>query len=260
MSRKYNIRWQQSDSEELKKAVKNFNAKISRLEKKNPELKSALPERMSVRQLKKIINTRQDLKRELNSLRRFTQRGSEELVDVPISEYNLKITKWQKNEMSRRKIYINKKRKEALEEYKEIEATSAGKKLGYKVSEVSMGKAEKHKLEPMKIFTKKMSYYDLKKKYRAVLVESQHSYWDTKKIRLLENFKQSILYNFPENEVTDIIEAIENMDFKDFYDKFQAEGGSRAFENSYPGDKTQERQYLNRLRATWVPKEKKKKK
>ena len=76
MSRKYKIRWQESDTQELARAVKNFNAKISRIEKKHPELKNALPEKMKVGELKNLINTRQDLKREINSLKRFTDKNN----------------------------------------------------------------------------------------------------------------------------------------------------------------------------------------
>lgn len=84
MSRRHNIKWQKSDSQDLSKAVKNFNAKISRLEKKNPELKNALPEKVSVRQLKELINTRQDLKREINSLKRFSKKVLKKLKHTEI--------------------------------------------------------------------------------------------------------------------------------------------------------------------------------
>ena len=97
MSRKYNIRWSEADEAELKRVVKNFNAKLTRLANKDPQNKNALPERVSAAQLRDLIETRQDLNRELNALRRFSERGAEELVDVPDNDYNLKITKWQKN-------------------------------------------------------------------------------------------------------------------------------------------------------------------
>ena len=93
MSRKYNIRWREADEKELQRVVKNYNAKLSRLAKKNPEMKNALPDRVSAAQLRDMIETRQDLNRELNSLRRFSQKGAEELVEVPDNDYNLKITK-----------------------------------------------------------------------------------------------------------------------------------------------------------------------
>ena len=87
MSKQYNIRWKQDDNQELRKAVKNFNAKISRLEKKDPQNKEALPEKITVKQIKELISTRQDLKRELNALQRFSKRGAEKIIEIPDTDY-----------------------------------------------------------------------------------------------------------------------------------------------------------------------------
>ena len=94
MAKQHPIKWKQTDDKELAKVVRNFNNKISRITKKNPDLKNALPDKISVRQLKELINTRQDLKRELNALRRFSKRGAEEIITY--GDYNIKVTKWQK--------------------------------------------------------------------------------------------------------------------------------------------------------------------
>ena len=67
MPRISNIRWNENQNAELRKAVKNFNAKITRLEKKHPEIKNALPEKVSVKAMKELIGTRKDLQREINS-------------------------------------------------------------------------------------------------------------------------------------------------------------------------------------------------
>ena len=81
--RKYNIRWREADEKELRRVVKNFNAKITRLAKKDPKNAAALPERVSAAELRAMIKTRQDLQRELNALRRFSQKGAETLVEIP---------------------------------------------------------------------------------------------------------------------------------------------------------------------------------
>ena len=67
-------------------------------------------------QLKDLINTRQDLNREINALRRFSKRGNEEIVIIPNTDYNVKTTKWQRTEMNRRVGYINRRRQKRLEE------------------------------------------------------------------------------------------------------------------------------------------------
>lgn len=78
---KYNkIRWRESDKKELARLAKNFNAKLEYQLKKNSELKNVLPEKVKVRDLKKDIVSRKDLKRTLDKLATFSQRGMEKVV------------------------------------------------------------------------------------------------------------------------------------------------------------------------------------
>lgn len=255
MSKRYNIRWKQADSDNLSKAVKNFNAKISRLEKKDPSIKNALPERISVRQMKELIDTRQDLQRELNALRRFTQRGAEQLVDVPDNDYNLQMTKWQKQEMTRRIGIINRRRNKRREEIGVIERTSGGKKLGYNVSQaiesIGMGTADENSLKPMTAFTPSMSRTWLNKKFKNILTESQSTYWHQRELKMKGTFINTLLENYNPFDIGDVVDAIENMDFKTFYRIFTAEGGN--FEIAYPPDSEQYEAYLSQLKSAWIP-------
>ena len=251
MSKRYNIRWKDTDKEDLRKAVRNFNAKIRRLEKKNPEMKNVLPEKVTVAQMKELIDTRQDLKRELNALKRFSKRGSETIVDVPGNDYNLKVTKWQKNEMSRRVGTINAKRKKRLKEINDVPMKSRGKDLGYKKSDIGMGKAEEVALRPMKAFTPKMNRKDLNYKFRNIMKESQTSYWNKRDIMMKANYIKSLEENFNPNDIKDIVKKIDDMDFKEFRATFEAEGGN--FELSYPPDAESYKKYLTALKSTWIP-------
>lgn len=251
MPRRYNIKWRKSDEQELKRAVRNYNDKIRRLEKKAPEYKSALPERVSVREIKELISTRQDLKRELNSLKRFSVKGAEEIIDAPDNDYNLKITKWQKKEMVRRAAVINRRRTKRLKEIEEVEMTSGGEKLGYTKGQFGMGKAEEVALKPIKPFNPSMSRADLKKKYRQMLKESQADFYNAKEERMKKNYIQGLLENYRENDISEIVKKIENMDFKDFYSKFQGEVGT--FEFAYPPNEEEYEGYLSKLKSTWIP-------
>ena len=252
MSKRYNIRWNQYDSEQLRRAVKNFNAKISRLEKKDPKNKSALPEKVTVKQMRELIDTRQDLKRELNALQRFSRRGSEELVDVPESKYNLKITKWQKEEMSRRVGVINRKRKKKLKEIAGIELKSRGEELGYTRGAIGMGRMDEVALYPIRAFTPAMNRQDVRKKYSMILKESQAGYWDKKDIILKENYIRSLESNFNPKDIADVKEKIMEMDHKKFRKIFESEGGN--FELSYPPDDDSYQAYLSAIKAIWNPK------
>lgn len=251
MRKQYNIRWTDSDNQELRKAVRNFNAKIKRLEKKNPAIKNVLPEKISVAQMKDLIETRQDLKRELNALRRFSKRGSEEIVNVPGNDYNLKTTKWQKEEMTRRIGVINRKRNKRLKEVLETPIKSRGKELGYTKGQLGMGKAEEVSLTPMKAFTPKMSRADLNFKFKNIMKESQSSYWNKRDLLLKENYIKSLEENFNPNDIKDIVSSIDEMDYKEFKSVFDSEGGN--FELSYPPDQESYNAHLTALKSIWKP-------
>lgn len=252
MPRQYKIRWNENDEKELKRVVKNYNAKVNRLKKSaDKQTKAALPENITVKQLKELVNTRADLKRELNSLKRFSKRGSEEIVDVPGNDYNLKTTRWQKNEMSRRAATINRVRAKRRKEFAEIEMTDRGKKVGYTRGALGMGRAEEKSLEPIKPFTPKMGRADFNMKNKILLKESQSTYWNERDELMKQNYIKSLKENFNENDIKDVVENINKMDFKEFRKTFEAEGGN--FELSYPPDKSQYETYLTGIKAIWTP-------
>lgn len=252
MSRKYNIRWSEADEAELKRVVKNFNAKLTRLSNKDPQNKSALPERVSAAQLRDLIETRQDLNRELNALRRFSERGAEELVEVPDNDYNLKITKWQKKEMTRREVIVNQKRKRQLERVADIDMTSRGQSLGYKKGEIGMGKAERIALDPVRAFTPSQNRRDLNKRFKQLRKESISTYWDKRNEIMRTNYVAEIERNFPEDMVGDIVAKIRNMDFDEFRKIFEAED-QHKFQFNYPLNEDEQIKYSNALRAIWIP-------
>ena len=72
------IRYDFSLNKEINRLVRNYNAKISRLEKKGLEV----PKKISKTDLKKKFTKRSDLKRELKEIEYFTRRGSEASVQI----------------------------------------------------------------------------------------------------------------------------------------------------------------------------------
>ena len=251
MSKHHQIRWKQSDNEELARVVRNFNAKLKRISTKNPELKNALPDKVSVKQLKELINTRQDLNRELNALKRFSKRGAEKIVDVPGNDYNLKITKWQRTEMNRRVGIINRRRKTRLEELQNTEMKSRGESLGYTRGQLGMGKATEVSLRPMNAFTRRMNQQDLKWKWKSIMNESQSDYFTKKDYQLRNNYIKALEQNYNSKDISNVIDTIKNMDIKEFLQKFDEEGGTLEF--AYPPNQEQYEGYVNALKSTWAP-------
>lgn len=85
------IRYNKQLNDKITKTVRNYNAKINRLQKKNPYL--ALPEKVTATSIKNISDTRKDLNRELAKLKRFSKKGAENTIVLPsgemVSEYEL---------------------------------------------------------------------------------------------------------------------------------------------------------------------------
>ena len=87
-------RWQQKDYLSLGRAVANFNKKINKLQ--SEEKKLYLPELKNYKDIKENIQTRQELNRVINSLKRFSKEGAEDLYVTKAGE---QITKWERKEL-----------------------------------------------------------------------------------------------------------------------------------------------------------------
>ena len=88
------IKWQQKDYLSLGRAVANFNKKINELQ--SEEKKLYLPELKNYKDIKENIQTRSELNRVINSLKRFSKEGAEDLYTTKAGE---QITKWERQEL-----------------------------------------------------------------------------------------------------------------------------------------------------------------
>lgn len=96
------IRYNKALQNDINRVVRNFNQKISRLEKSERDL--ILPERVSIRELKKEVNNKWELNRRLKELSTFTQRGAEEIVTT---KAGVKLPKYEiiNLERERKRVY-----------------------------------------------------------------------------------------------------------------------------------------------------------
>lgn len=258
MSKQYNIRWNENDLAEIKRITKNFNAKVRRLEKKYQGMDVILPEKISANEVQDLVKTRGDLNRELKSLQRFTQRGSENLVKLPNSDNNRKITEWQKKDMQRRANKINRiraQRKEDLEA-REIKRNQSG--LGYTRGELGMGSVDSNMLLPTKPFPKNMSKVEAGFKMEHLRREAQNTYWRERDVLLRDNFIGELKKNFGGVDISDVIDKIQNMDINDFMDTFNEHPDD--FSLAYPENNEELEAFANELRSNWIPKSKPSKK
>lgn len=252
MSKKHSIRWNERDSQEIARRVRNFNAKVTRLEKKYAGTDVIIPEKVSIKQLKGLIDTRQDLNRELKSLERFTQRGSETVVTVPNTDNNIQLTKWQKEEMSRRASIVNRRRNARKQDIEQQELEQGGKALGYNRGQIGMGRADELVYRPTKAFTPKMRKEDVSRKMQQLRKESMSTYWHRRDLIMRESFIKALEMNFNSKDIKNVVDAIMDMPIEEFKETLLSNPDD--FSTAYPPSDEEYEGFLNELKATWIPK------
>lgn len=97
--------------EQLRKAVKNFNAKVARLKKKNTAI---VPHKLSFATIKRNAITFEDLQTEINEIKKFNQRGAEKAVKTLTKDNNttVDVSEWEYKRAKRLAKRIDEQRKQ----------------------------------------------------------------------------------------------------------------------------------------------------
>lgn len=271
-TKSYNIKWRESDEKELKRVVRNFNAKINRLAKKDSNIKNILPEKMDWKDVKNRVGTRADLNKELNMMKRFSSNKNSTDVFIILDDgrtvkedvyrknpekYNslkqTKITRWEKNEINRFIPLINKKREEMRQQIEQIEVTYKNQGMNYKIGDVGMGSNLVNALKELDGIYGSMERKDIKGKMETIKMQTKSDYYDSRNLRLKENYIKGLQDHFSINDVGDIIETINGMDDNEFLKVFYAEKNA-SMEIASPKRKNKhiEEENVARLRNAWL--------
>lgn len=96
------IRYDKKLNQQINRTIKNFNQKIARLEKEQREM---LPTRITKRDLKSEVYTRNELKRRLKQLQRFSTRGAEQIITT---KGGVRLTQYELNELKRENARVKR--------------------------------------------------------------------------------------------------------------------------------------------------------
>lgn len=208
MSRKSKIRWSKEDKKEVTNAVRKFNSKITRTIKKNPELAEYLPKRLTTKEFIEKIETRQDFKRELNSVERFMKKGAESPITT---DKGIKTTKWEKKEVGLKVAIINRRR------------TIEAKKADVSTYKGTMGTIESNNLKPKVYNIDNIRANDWDKYVKAVEKQVRATYQDEKIEKYKQNYLNAILENLGDSEETmELYNYVQGLDaefmYKIYYD------------------------------------------
>ena len=115
-------KFSKENNRELQKAINNFNAKIKRLENVDREI--GIPEKENIKAIKDRINSKWDLNREINRLKRFTKRNAENLIK---NKSGVVMTTWEFENIQREQKRLNARLLRDIERYSNITPTEFGK-------------------------------------------------------------------------------------------------------------------------------------
>lgn len=246
MLRKSNFNWNEDNKKQLKQVVNDFNKKITRLKKSNPSIKYSLPDKVKYSEIKSIVANKQDFNKNVKRLERFLKPNAEKLVTVKETRGNIEITKWQYQEMNKLVKDVNKNRQERWNKLSSMELKVGGQPLNYTRGQVGMGSQLENELRPTTAFSSSMVNYDVKRKYKSLLLQSGSDYYRKRDYILRDNYIKTLKEEYG-NDSKDIVRKLKEMPIDDFLDTFYQE--DHPFEFIYKTEKYKE--YLNVVRRTW---------
>ena len=215
------IQWRDSDKAELKKAIKNFNAKIVRVQKKDPSMGEFLPDKLKMKDVVSSIKTRNDFKHQLASLKRFTQAGAETPV---VSSKGAKFTTWFEDEAKRKEKRVNLAKRRERNKISNKPEKQGGKKTGN-----TMETVKDNELKEWDSDFRKMSPKEVEKRLRAIDFRLDAD-WKGKRLeQMRENYIKGLKDQGILNLDPSIEEDIRAMSPEKFYETAQTDREATFF-------------------------------
>lgn len=244
----------------LHATVRDFNMKIDKLQvkiKKEGLSGAQLPDKISAHKLKNLAKDKENLQRLIKEHKEFLHRGAEEMQELPNTQLNIKLTKWQYDLMQQGVEEVNKLRAQERKAWEQAEVKYNGKSAGYTRGEAGqIGMDADGKLPDMTLYTKWAEYHDLKKKWELIIRERQKGYWDARTELARVNYMQTVkncMGNDPVGRL--IIREINKMPLEDFKRNLTEQGD--LFDIQYrfkeEGNESARTEILNRIWNEWFP-------
>ena len=226
-----------SINETLRKAVRNFNSKLSRLQNKG----LILPEKASMKIIKSRISNKWDLNREIDRLQRFSERGIEKTVTT---KGGLEISKYELNNLKREQNRLGAKLDRKIKRLGNIVPTTFGIREDVTVSQMGTEQLSNLKARRENIRKRKLSLLtkeglgELKNLIQKTINREKYLISEFK-----ESYTEKILlqlgyYVGYDSEKLNILkEKISKLPDRKFLELFNTEEGIRAIREYYPETK-----------------------
>lgn len=223
-------------SNELNRVIRNFNAKVKRLEKSGRDLE--LPQKITKKELLSNINSSQELKRNMKQLQRFSRKGVEESIMMASGE---KISIWEKQEFIIQKRSATAKLTKKIKDLQAKPVKVAGKKQSGTFETVGDSSYLNLVAQRERIRNKRfedMTKRDLqryKSLTRKILKDGHNSVFR-------ESYKTMVIdmaykYGFDQDKTDQILDKIDQLKDKEFLKLFNEDRAIKSILFYYSGTK-----------------------
>ena len=229
------IRYDKKLNQEINKVIRNYNQKIYRIRKYEDNYNYQIPSIINKTQLKTMAYTRKELKRKLNELKRFSERGAETSIQLAggyiLSRYEYENIKRERARV-KRKLTNEIKRLETEKPTvygKEQATTFAQMGDSYYLSNVGRKKA-------IDIEWKQLSKEEFESFKEKVYKIGRNIEYESSLFR--DNYKKMLFdlayyTNYDEEKIKYLENKIDSLNNKKFYKLFNTEKGIKAITEYY---------------------------
>lgn len=224
-----------SNEKNLQRAINNFNAKVRRLEKTDRSLQLPIKENINI--IKGRIYDKRSLKREIDRLQLFTQRGMEQSISL---DSGISITKYEYENLLKEQKRLSSKLYRTQKKIEKIIPTEGGSKLHYKVIEMGrddLTNVRDKREELMSYNLKKLGEEDFKEFRQFVNDILRHERYDES--IFIDNFTNQMVLNLgywagvDDEKLEHIRKQLSTLSEKQFMKLYNTEEYIRAIKDYY---------------------------
>lgn len=197
MPKQNKIKYRESDLNEMRRLVRNFNQRRAYQIKKHPETANLQPPKMSVKKVKQSVYSRDDY----NKWKKYTNQYNSESAKVVTNKYGVKSTKYEIEVTKQQVRARNRRKKEESESKKTVYVN--GKKVKTAAKATTEQEAKPIKQDFNKMTTQK-AWNEFKKAFKKLEGKREQQ----EKAAYYAHLKQAFDTNIANDELWQLYEAL----------------------------------------------------
>lgn len=228
-------------NKQLQNAVKNFNAKIRRLE--NRGYSGYVPEKLKASSVSAAATSSRDIRKEIKEMERFTKRGSEEIITT---RGGYKGSRYEIGKISREKQSAIRSVKKELAKLETTKIKNAGKIES--VTYAQMGDEQyinlRKRLDALQSKPISRMTAEEVKRIQKLSQKTIDKFNPIKAAQFRQNYykmlkDQAYIINYPEDAIDEIISRLNDLSDKELVDLFNSDKALKEIANQYSERKDQ---------------------